>query len=1028
MLGVRLPCRDSRVVRTGIVRCLLVVAAFYAADARFGRPVVEGAYFKANSKVVDPFLEDDTKPPADEEIPAIPAATPKPMPKPKPTAKADDAPEVLAPQVPRGIKQTAVPKIEPEPEIDMGVPVKRPMPARLPAVKEAPLGEKSGWKSTAVEPASAQDPGVGAPPGAKASGQKILGPKSESARFEADPDLEQLNEPLSKIVIEGNKTIKTEEIMKLIKTREGRVPDPRQIKEDIRTLISKRWFFNVEVKVANSKTGPVLVFKVLEKPILQKITYVGNKKYKDKVLSELTGLKVGGAYDVGANRESAHRIESHYREKGYIHVTVELEKGNSPEDREVVFKIVEGPKVVVTKISFSGNKFVEGAVLKQHVKTKKQILWLFGGKYDPATIPEDIQALKLYYHELGFFDVQVTHREGVSEDKANVHVEYVIDEGVRFKIRNIEFVGNRVISEEQLLKDMKVHKNDFYNQRFVNVDKEKIETQYGELGRIFATVDPHPKTFEEPGIVDLVYAINEDQPYRIGPIIVHINGDHPHTKESVVLRTLTFKPGELASRTKIKKSEQRLKNTQIFAGGAPGAGKAGGDPPRIHIPFPEGTAPRRPMNLARGQSDVSEISYRPDPKPYVPSTPVVPAVEEFPSIFRGQNFGDDEQPGNFGFDAPQGLLPSDPLFGDDQPPAYISPEIYVTETQTGRVMFGVGVNSNAGLVGSAVLEENNFDLFRPPTSMQDVIDGTAFRGGGQQFRLEAVPGLQLSRYLVSWTDPYFLDQNFMLGVSGSYYTRYFTSGSQNYWTETRAGGNLRMGRQFSPTLSGTLALKAENVKISSPGIPTPDTIKSVLGDNFLSTVRGSLTHDTRDSSFIPGSGHFIDLSYEQGIANFVYPKVDLAAKQYFLVKERPDGGNRNVISLSGNVGWTGNQTPFFERFYAGGFNTFRGFYFYGVSPREFGIPTGGFFQALGSAEYLYPITADNTIQVVAFSDFGTVDSTVTFDRFRVSVGGGFRLTVPMMGPVPIAIDLAVPLSRQPFDQTQVISFSFGLLR
>jgi signal transduction histidine kinase len=96
--------------------------------------------------------------------------------------------------------------------------------------------------------------------------------------------------------------------------------------------------------------------------MLQKVTYTGNKKIKEKALADLTGLKVGSGYDVGANRESARRIESHYREKGYIHVKVELEKGDSPEDREVVFKIDEGPKVVVTKIDFKGNKFVEAGV------------------------------------------------------------------------------------------------------------------------------------------------------------------------------------------------------------------------------------------------------------------------------------------------------------------------------------------------------------------------------------------------------------------------------------------------------------------------------------------------------------------------------------------------------------------------------------------------------------------------------------------------------------------------------------------
>jgi outer membrane protein insertion porin family len=1114
MIGVRQSCRGSDVFPRDYVRSVFVVAALVAAGAGLHRPPVHGADSKAKVDLVDPFLEEDTAPPAFDEIPEIPDLEENPRPAnkgprkppaktppaedvsedpeipdlelpakpatrtppnppaktapvatepespelpemelpPKPPTEAvpgsqpkvplaaspsasanadpeEETPEVLTPRVTRDIKQTAPPK--PDQTADSDLPDQKPMGAELPPMKRTPLAGPAGWKSPPGDPARPPNP----------NGDKLSGSNAEGARFENDDDFNQQIQsgPLAGILIEGNKTIKTETIMAELKTRVGRVAEANVIKEDIRTLMKKRWFFSVESRVAPSKAGPVLVFRVVERPILQKVTYLGNTKFKEKVLADLTGLKAGSAYDVGANRESARRIENHYREKGYLYVTVELEKGSLPEEREVVFKIDEGPKVVVTKIGFKGNKFVESGVLKQHVKTKKQILWLFGGKYDPATIPDDIIALKQYYQDLGFFDVQIKNEEWQSEDKGKIHILYVIDEGVRFKVRNIEFVGSRVIPEDKLRDKMKVKENDFYNQRFVNADQEKIVAQYGELGRIFATVEPKYRTFEEPGFVDLVYAINEDQPYRIGPIHVHINGEHPHTKESVVLTKLTFKPGELASRAKIKQSEQRLKNTQIFAGGMPGAQQQQqAEPPRIDIPFPDGTVPRRPQSQARAQNDVADATPSSRTTPVEPAEPVfVQAPPLFPTttpenngfnIFRAQNAQYDDPQGNSGFDDSPDGMPTEPVFPEEPQTPYIEPNVYVSEGQTGSVMLGVGVNSNAGLVGSAVLQENNFDLFRPPTSMQDIIDGTAFRGGGQQFRLEAVPGIQLSRYLVSWTDPYFLDQNLMFGVSGSYYTRYFTNGNEIFWTETREGGTVRAGHQFTPTLSGTVAVKAENVDITNPEIPTPPTIASVLGNNFLSTARFGLIHDTRDSSFLPGRGHYIDFSYEQGIANFVFPKVDLQAKQYFLVKERPDGGSRQVISLTGNVGWTGNQTPYFERFYAGGFTSFRGFYFYGVSPRTFGVPTGGFFQALGSLEYLHPITADNMVQVVTFTDFGTVDQTVTLDAFRLSIGAGVRLTVPMMGPVPIAVDFAIPLLKQPFDQTQVISFSLGLLR
>jgi outer membrane protein insertion porin family len=66
--------------------------------------------------------------------------------------------------------------------------------------------------------------------------------------------------------------------------------------------------------------------------------------------------------------------------------------------------------------------------------------------------------------------------------------------------------------------------------------------------------------------------------------------------------------------------------------------------------------------------------------------------------------------------------------------------VEVQEQRTGSLMFGIGVNSNAGLTGSIVLNERNFDILRPPTSSDDLFGGSAFRGAGQEFRIESVPG------------------------------------------------------------------------------------------------------------------------------------------------------------------------------------------------------------------------------------------------------------------------------------------------
>ena len=127
------------------------------------------------------------------------------------------------------------------------------------------------------------------------------------------------------------------------------------------------------------------------------------------------------------------------------------------------------------------------------------------------------------------------------------------------------------------------------------------------------------------------------------------------------------------------------------------------------------------------------------------------------------------------------------------------------EQRTGSLLFGVGVNSDAGLTGSVVLNERNFDITRWPTSVDDLLSGRAFRGAGQELRIEAVPGTQLQRYTVSFREPFLFDSPYSLGVSGYYYDRIF-----NEYTEERIGARLlnRTTRSLSLTDTGTHFLES----------------------------------------------------------------------------------------------------------------------------------------------------------------------------------------------------------------------------
>ncbi len=881
------------------------------------------------------------------------------------------------------------------------------------------LGSDPSWFS----PAQAQDP--------------PLPPRAEGTTFPT-PD-----EPIVDVRIEGNVTIPAEAIAKFIKTRPGRPPVQSQIREDVQSLYRTRWFFSIEPRYRATDEGLVIIFRVLERPVVMSVEYRGNKKIKTKQLAARTGLKEGSPFDVSANRESAHRIEEYYHERGYTSATVKLVKGDDKNDREIIFEIEEGPKVRVTRIKFTGNDAFSGPLLKTKLRTKTAVLWLIGGIYDPGTIPDDTASLRQYYHNLGYFDVEIDHDVTFNKKRSHARIEYVINEGQRFKIRNVKVLGNNIYSAEQLKADMELVEGDYFNTRFLNKDVAKLKNRYGKLGRLFAKVEAVPVFLEEPGVADLVYRIDEDRVYRIRRIDVVINGDNPHTKRSVVLNNSLIFPGDLADPRQIRRAERRIAGVGVFERGPQNGVRVqvtrvnkNDSPSRTRTVRGQSAEPsfpgtghslsgsQRRQTAATTRQPRRRISGPPARTDFV--QPVAPAVERRDIDFRGQSFenpGPLERPGMpFFGNNPQGNPLTDPLY---QPLTEEEVDIifHATEARTGRLMFGVGVNSDAGVVGSIVLTEQNFDILRPPTSLRDLINGTAWRGAGQRFRAEAVPGNIVSRYLVNWTDPYFLDTNYSLGVSGFFYNRFFPD-----WDEERTGGRLSVGRQFTPVVSLTSALRLENIELTNPDFPTPALLAASVGTNRLSTIRLTGTHDTRDSAFLPGEGHKIDLSFEQAFGDFDYPRAEFEARQYFTVFSRPDGGGRHIVSVGGQLGWVDEGTPIFERYFAGGFQTFRGFEFRGVGPRQFGTVIGGRWLAIGSVEYMLPMLANETIQAVAFSDFGTVEEDVAFDEFRVSVGFGLRITIPAMGPVPLAFDWAFPISRQDADETRIFSFYVGVTR
>ena len=948
----------------------------------------------------------------------------------------------------------------------------------------------------------AQPPAQAPPPDPGATQPITPLPAANAAPISAEPRVID-------ILVVGNRTITREKVLGGIGTRVGQPYDQTIFERDIRKLAGKNWFVDVRPKKEAVPGGIVITLEVIERPTLQYVRYLGLKKITTKALAKETGLKKGDPLDPYAIEEGRRKIESFCQTKGYNDVKVTILEGTKPGDTGATYLISEGQTQKVWKVRFEGNSpdIATDSRLKTQIQSKPPLAYLFKGQFDRKKVDEDVEKLTTYYRGLGFFKAHVGRDFEFNEKENWVTLVFYIDEGPRYRVRELSFVGNSKYDDTVLRSNLKLKPGDYYDLAKMNADIGTFKDMYGSNGYVFAEAEADIRFFIEPGEVDLVYHVKEGKQCRAGEIKIHIGGDSPHTRYAAALNRMTIRPGDIIDIRQVRASETRLKRSALFntdpsKGDAPrivlsppdsedgtsrskkGVAKRTGNPDSFRGQSPDANpaspnavppasqtpsanryqnqAPAAPAPLSpngdgssapriRMQSPdsgyggraVNPISPGPGPGPYTAQAPggytTQPPIVGAPpagSIY-GQN--PTQPPPNYGPPGGEQVPPGTQPYGDggllsgpppvDDVPPVIPLDVYLNETQTGRFMFGAGVNSNAGIVGSIVIDERNFDWRRIPSSWEDFRSGRAFRGGGQQFRIEAAPGTQVSRYMFSFTEPYLFDTPVSLGLSGYYFNRFYRD-----WAEQRVGARTSLGYQFSPDLSGNVSLRAEDIRIYNPRVPGVPALDAVLGHTQIYSIMSQLAHDTRDSTFLATEGHYIRADFEYAVGSFQFPRFNLDLRRHFLLKERPDTSGRHVLSVYTQLGFAGKDTPIYERYYAGGFASLRGFQFRGASPMYVingdTVEVGGDFQTLSSVEYLFPITADDMLRGVTFVDFGTVEPNVHIDwrDFRVAPGLGLRVSIPAMGPAPIALDFAFPVQHAPNDLRQVFSFFVGFGR
>jgi beta-lactamase regulating signal transducer with metallopeptidase domain len=247
----------------------------------------------------------------------------------------------------------------------------------------------------------------------------------------------------------------------------------------------------------------------IARPLLTEVKFIGCKNIRKNTLQKEANIKEGDPIDPLVIEKARRKIEEYYHAKGFADARVGLLAGNRPDDRRAIFLIQEKAGAKTYDVLFVGNTIVSDNRLKTLIDSKHPSLFLIGGEIIRSKLDEVEKRLAVYYRGLGFLKVQVRCILEFDEEKDRIPVRFIIDEGPRYRVHNVNFILNRnfEFGIEPLAAVLKLKTNDYFNQAKLDADVKALREKCVALGAASADVKADIRLLAETGQFDLFYEI-----------------------------------------------------------------------------------------------------------------------------------------------------------------------------------------------------------------------------------------------------------------------------------------------------------------------------------------------------------------------------------------------------------------------------------------------------------------------------------------------------------------------------------------
>lgn len=370
---------------------------------------------------------------------------------------------------------------------------------------------------------------------------------------------------VGEVGVEGNLSVSRDRILLSFGARIGEELSVDGVRAGIRRLYDMGTFSDIQVEAEEREDGTLrLTIVVEERPRVSLVEFTGNDKVKDGDIESALRVRKDTPYDSGSVEDSRVSLLKLYESKGFPGAAVKATAEESSENTvKIVFEITEGTRVAVTRIVFDGATAIAESDLKKEMKTKEDRWWRTNAFLDRTVMEEDLRKIAALYRSEGYIDAKVTgYDTDYSPDGKSVVITIKIDEGAPYVVSGVDWVGASDFARDALRDLTKVEVGKTYRPEDAEKTIRDAYAWYGERGYIHSRI-VNVEDVEPGNAVKIEFNVNEDQPAHVGQI--HIVGNK-RTKEKVIRRELTVKPGDLYRTSDVIASQRQVANLGFFDG------------------------------------------------------------------------------------------------------------------------------------------------------------------------------------------------------------------------------------------------------------------------------------------------------------------------------------------------------------------------------------------------------------------------------------------------------------------------------